>query len=868
MGNLREMLHPESVALIGATEKENSVGRIVLSNFLKTVNRPLYPVNPNRQTVLGVSCFQSIRDVPVHVSLAVIATPAPTVPPIIEECGEAGVSVAIILSAVITDPEKTECEKKILAVRKKYGLRVIGPNSLGIILPHIGLNATFLKNIPKPGNIALIAPVLGDAILDWGDTVGIGISMFASLGSMIDVDYGDLIDALTYDYNTRSLMIYMETVGNAKRFISASRGFAFSKPIVVLKPGRSKAIASLLGMRGKQTGEDRVYDAVFRRVGIVRVAEVLDLFNMAEVLDSHNLPRGPRIAVITNAGDVGIMAAESLAELGGKLARISVGNINREDVFLPEQWHEYQQVDMEGDEDIRRYMNTIQVCIGDDGVDGILVIYTPRVFSGTVDLAQAIIELSRKASKPIIVTWIGGAHAAEGRLILLHNNIPAYATPEEAIKTYYYMYQYHRNLELIYETPAEVQTGIPLMNYLKTVIQKVLKEGKHILPGQYTLDLFQNYRIDMISTVVVKNVVQIHKDIQNVGLPLSFSIRYIHEDKEEQVLTLTTEEDVDVVCREARQRFGTQDVEIILQKQPEMSFQRLKLESKRDPEFRTILCLSSDVEAPEDLSIGLPPLNQTLARRLLEGVAIYPTLKKNGDAGDQTLSRLEYTLLSFSNLVTDFAEIESIELVLSVGESKVLAGNVKVSLASNLDEYESSSYPHLIITPYPSRYITTWNLPNGIEVLLRPVRPEDKLMYEEMLATLSEETLRTRYFGVREITNDLVVRSCNMDYDREIAILAEIRDHEKKRMIGTIHLIHEPDTRKGEFAILIDDDYQGMGFGAKLIDVLIGIAREKQLEVIDGVVLSENEKMLSLCRKLGFKVKPEPDGVSEVSLFF
>jgi len=865
MASLREMLHPESVALIGATERENSVGRSVLSNLLGMADRPLYPVNPNRQTVLGVRCFRSIGEVPSHVSLAVIVTPASTVPGIVEACGKAGVSVAVILSSKFTEARMDECEQKILEVRKKYGLRVIGPNSLGVILPHIGLNATFLRKNPKPGNIALIAPLLGDAILDWGDTVGIGISMFASLGSMIDVGYGDLIDLLTYDYHTRSLMIYMEAVGNAKRFISASRGFAFSKPIVVLKPGWSQAVVPLLERRGRRIGDDRVYDAVFRRVGIVRVAQVMDLFNMAKVLDSHNLPRGPRIAVVTNAGDVGIMAAEALAKLGGKLAKISSGNIDRGDVFLPEQWHEYFQVDMEGDEDVRRYVNTVEVCLGDDGVDGILVIYTPRVFAGTMDLAEAMIEVSRKAAKPVIVTWIGGAHAAEGRLILLRNNVPAYATPEEAVKTYYYMYLYHRNHGLIYETPAEVTaSGIPLMNYLKTVVKKALKEGKHTLPVQYALDLLRNYRIDTVSTVVVTNAEQVRSDIRNVGLPLSLTIRPLHEDSEERVISLTAEEDVDEACREARQRLAAQDVEIILQKQPVQNFYRLKLESRRDPEFRTVLFLSSDVEAPKDLSIGLPPLNQTLARRLLEGVAIYPALKKS-DAGKQTLSMLEYALLSFSNLVTDFAEIERIELVLSVGESKLLAGEVKMILAPN--PVDSSSYPHLVITPYPSHYITTWTLPDGTEVLLRPVRPEDKRMSEEMLAALSEETLRSRYFGVRDISDDLVVRSCNMDYGREIAILAEIRDHEKKRMIGGSRLIHEPDTREGEFAILVDDGYQGVGLGAKLIDVLIGIAREKQMEEIHGLVLSENVKMLGLCRKLGFQVKPEPDGVSRVILF-
>jgi len=865
MSSLREMLNPESVALIGATEKENSVGRTVLSNLSRTTNRPLHLVNPNRQAVLGVRCFPSVRDVPSHVSLAVIVTPAPTVAGIVEECGEAGVSVAIILTSRFREAEKRELVEKILAARKKHGMRTIGPNSLGVILPHNGLNASVLKTNPKPGNIALIAPVLGDAILDWGDTMGIGFSMFASLGDRIDVGYGDLIDFLTYHYSTRSLMIYMETVGDAKRFISAARGFALSKPIVVLKPGRSKAGTAFIELRaGRVTGSDLAYDAVFRRVGIVRVAEVMDLFNMAKVLDSRHLPRGPRLAVITNAGDMGIMATDALSELGGKLARISADKIDKQDVFLPEQWYREDPVDMEGDDDARRYMNTLEVCLNDEGVDGIMVIYTPRVLAGAMDLAQAIIQKSRKTDKPVIVTWVGGARATEGRRILLRNNVPAYATPEEAVKTYLYMYRYHRNIELIYETPAKViPTGAPPLNYLKTVVRRGIKEQKYTLTGQHALDLLKNYRIQTLRTVVVTNIVQLREEIQGVGFPLFLKIRHLQDEREDQMIPLTTEEEVSDACREARQKLSGQNVEIILQKQPARNVYRLKLESRRDPEFRTVLVLSPGAGGPEDVCIGLPPLNQTLARRLLEGLEIYPVLKDTDDVGQQTLSRLEDALLSFSNLVVDFAEIASMALVLWVGKSEVLAGDVKVALVRDYDD--STPYPHLVITPYPSHYITTWNVPDGTEVLLRPMRPEDKLLSQEMLATLSEETLRNRYFGIREITDDLVLRSCNMDYDREIVIMAEIRDHEKKMMIGGSRLIHDPDTRKGEFAILVHDDYHGVGLGAKLIDLLIGIAQDKQLDKIEGLVLSENEKMLALCRKLGFKVKPEPDGVSRVS---
>ncbi|OPX95833.1 MAG: Succinyl-CoA ligase (ADP-forming) subunit alpha [Syntrophorhabdus sp. PtaB.Bin006] len=873
MGSIKEMLNPQSVALIGATDKESSIGKAVLTNLLQATDRPLYPINPNRQSVLGVPCFSSIRDVPSHVSLAVIVTPAHTVPTVARECGEAGVAGAIILSSGFgeSDPQGMMLRTEIVEIRKQYGMRIIGPNCLGVILPRIGLNTTFLATNPKPGNIALLSRALGDAILDWGGTMGIGFSMFVSLGHMIDVGYGDLIDFLSEDYNTKSIMIYMENVGDAKRFISAARSFALSKPIVVLKPGRSEAGAQFIASRtGRPTGDDRVYDAVFKRVGLVRVREIADLFNMAGVLDSRHLPGGPRLAIITNAGDVGIMATDALADLGGELARISGSRTDEPDFFLPEQWGRDEPIDIMGDTDTRRYIKTVEACLSDEGVDGILVIYTPRAAAQATDVSRALIEMSQKTAKPIIVTWIGGERATEGRRILLQNNVPAYATPEEAVKTYLYMYRYRKNIDLLYETPAEVaQMDPPLINYLKAAVRQAAKDQRHILGTEQSLDLLKNYRIRIARTAVVKHLDEILRTAQGVGFPLLLTIRHLHEESEDQVIFLATGEEMETAYREVRQRIGQgdtankQDVEVILQKTVAPDDYRLKLESKRDPEFRTVLVLSRFTGEAGDACVALPPLNQILARRFLERAGVYSALKGT-DAGQATLAKLEDVLLSFSNLVVDFAEIERLELVLRVRQPDVLAGDIKI--IPSRDCHNSTLHPHLVIAPYPSRYITVWSLPDGTEVLLRPIRPEDEPMSREMLATLSEETVRTRFFTPRAITRDLLIRSCNIDYDREIAIIVEIKKDGTKRMIGGARLISEPDSGKAQFAILVHDDFQRMGLGAKLIDILIGIAQEKRLDEIYGLVLTENRKMLALCRKLGFKVKWEPDGVSRVTL--
>jgi len=873
MGSIIEMLNPRSVALIGATEKEDSVGRAVLTNLLRAASRTVHPVNPQRQTVLGRPCFPSIRDVPGHTDLAVIAVPARTVPAVVEECGKAGVAGAIILSAGFGESgaEGRRLEGEVADIRKKYGLRIIGPNCLGVILPHIGLNCTFLPTNPEPGKIALISQsgALGDAILDWGCAMGIGFSMFVSLGSMIDVGFGDLIDFLCRDFRTKSIMIYMEYVGDARRFISAARGFGMSKPIIVLKPGRWKDSARAFAAHtGGRSGDDRVYDAVFQRVGSVRVREVADLFNVAEVLDSRYLPHGPKLAIITNAGGVGIIASDALAGLGGELATLSEAGSKQLDSFLPEQWSRNNPIDLVADADAARYMNAVRVCLGDEGVDGVLAIYTPRAAADPIDLAQALIDTAQKTAKPIIAAWMGGERAAEGRRALLTNNVPAYATPEEAVKTYLYMYRYRRNIELLYETPAEVErAGAPLRNYLKTVIRKAVKERRRLLGAVQSLDLLANYGIPTAKATVVADVDR-PREILDAGLPLSLTVRCLYAGKEDKPLLLTAGEEVARVCEEVRQRLDQCDarnrrnVEIVLQKPMDPSSHRLKLLSRRDPEFGAILVLSPGRENPEDVCVGLPPLNQTLARRLLEGTGIYRTLKDTGPAREN-LDALEDILIKFSDLVVDFAEIESVELLLSLSGSGVLVSDVKVIPAHDYDG--ADLYPHLVIAPYPSRYTSTWSLPDGTEVLFRPIRPEDEPMGREMLASLSGETLRVRYFVLREIDRDLLIRSCNIDYSRELAIIAEIGKGAEKKMIGGVRLISEPDSRKGQIAILVRDDYQRLGLGKELIDILIGAAQDKRMEEIYGIVLTENKKMLALCKKMGFRIKREPMGETRVS---
>jgi acetyltransferase len=871
MGSIREMLDPRSIALIGATDREGSIGRAVLTNLLGSTGRPLYLVNPYRQKALNLPCLPHIGDAPALVSLAVIVTPAATVPRLVEECGEAGVAGTIILSAGFGEsgPEGRRLEEEVIGIRNNYGMRIMGPHCLGVILPHVGLNTTFLDVALEPGNVALISQsgALGNAILDWGTSTGIGFRMFASLGSMIDIGFGDLIDFLNDDYETRSIMMYMENMHDARRFISAARSFALRKPIVVLKPGRyAESARAIRSHTGGRMGDDRVYDAVFKRVGLIRVKEVVDLFNVAPVLDSRRLPKGERLAIVTNAGGAGIIATDTLAELGGVLAGFSAASVEKLNSFLPEQSSRDNPIDIAGDADMQLYVSSVEACVGDKGVDGVLVIYTPRATADAIDLARSLIEVSRKTGKPIIAVWMGGSRAAEGRRILLEANLPAYETPEEAVKTYLYMYRYRRNIELLYETPAEVgQAGRGLHNDPKEIVGNAIKEKRHFLGTEDVLDLLMNYRVQTVRTAVVTSVSRIEAEVRRMGLPLLLTWNNL-DDGDTYQTSLATDEDVTRARAEVEQR-SPGNTEIVLQKPAEPDSYSFGLRSRRDPDFLTVILLGGQKEGTEagTVSIGLPPLNQILARRLLDEAGVYRALSGTAQ-GQGVLVRLEESLVGFSNLIVDLPEIAAIDInPLVVGHSETYTLNASMLIDRDYVE-RGFRYPHLVIMPYPNSYVASWKLQDGPEVVLRPIRPEDESLMHELATSASREAIRTRFFSPIDMSHDWLIFLCNVDYDRHMAIVAETTEEGKRKIIGVARLVMKPDFRSGEFAIFVHDRYQRKGLAHKLMEIIIGIGREKGLEEIVGDVLAENDKMLKLARKMGFKVRPASYGVNSIFL--
>lgn len=810
MGDLRKMFSPKTVAFIGADDREGSRERSILDNLLSSGGRRVWAINPHKGKVLDLDCVSSISDIDEHIDLAVIVAPDDLLISVTEECGNKGVEGAIIISS---GPEGSMEERKgfegrIWEIRKDCGMRVIGPDSNGVILPHIGLNTTPLKANPLPGSTAFISRsgTIGNAMLYWGVYNRIGFSMFASLGSMVDVDLPDLIDLLQEDYFTKSIMLYVERIKDAKKFISASRYFARNKPIVVLKPGRyPESTEALTAHTGIKVGSDAVYDAAFRRAGIVRVKETEDFFDTAKVLVSRSLPRGPGLAVITNSGGIGIIACDTLAEQKGQLAGFSEISVEKLDLIMPRSWSRGNPLDLSGDADVERYVRATDVCLEDDDVDGVLIVYAPTSHSDPGELAKRLVGCLSRTAKSVVAVWMGDQYSREGIEVFREANVPVYETPEDAVRAYLYMLRYHRGIELLYETPEEApENEMRLTEQLRGVVRNAVREQRDVLTPEESVSFLKNY-----------------------GIPV-------------------------LPGRDHGEKAAV----------PERVVDEWALRSLRDLDFGAAILLISmtgTIKGRSGFAVGLPPLNRVLARRLIEEAEF------STDNGSHA-KRMEEILINFAKIIGDFPEIAEIEIecVVTAGE-EVYARHAAIQVDK---DYRKGivQYPHLVIMPYPSRYTIPWKIRDGRDVLLRPLRSEDEPLVREMLSSLSEETLRVRFFVVMEITHRMLMHFCNIDYDREIAIVAELKEEGSRRIIGGCRLIVEPDSWKGQFAILIHDEFQKQGLGEKLLDAVIGIARDKGLREIYGIVLTENDKMLKLARRMGFRPVMLPDGITRVSL--
>jgi acetyltransferase len=869
------MLNPRTVALIGATEAQNSVGRMITKNLL-SFDGHFYPINPKRAMVLGVKAFSTIADVPEAVDLVIIATPALTVPDIVSECAAAGVKGAAIISAGFKEigAEGARLEQEIVA--RQGTMRIIGPNCIGVMMPNLGLNATFADTMAPKGNVAFISQsgALCTAVLDLSIRQKVGFSAFISTGSMLDVTWGDLIDYLAQDAYTRSILIYMESVGDARSFLSAARETALRKPIIVIKAGSTEAAAKAVASHtGTLTGDDAVLEAAFRRVGVLRVKTIEDLFSMAEVLSKQPRPKGPRLAVVTNAGGPAVLATDMLVAEGGEIAQLSPDSFEKLNAILPSAWSRNNPVDVLGDADADRYLKTIEIVTADPNTDGVLAIVTPQGMTDPTAIAKGVANFQNHSGKPILASWMGATKVAEGDAILNAAGIPTFEFPDAAARTFSYMWRYSANLRLLYETPtlsSKWSDDQSNRTQVEKIIKEVQKSDRTILTEVESKAVLEAYGIPTVRTLVAhseEEAVEAAKKLGRTVVLKLYSELITHKTDVGGVkLNLRSEEEVRRAYRQIEEAVRDKSgafLGVTVEPMIKTEGYELILGSSIDPQFGPVLLFGSGgqlVEVIKDYALGLPPLNATLAIRLMERTRIYKALRGVRGRAPVNLLELERVLVQFSLLVAEQQWIKEIDVnPLVVAADQMLALDARVVLHEPAKL--AKDLPGLAIRPYPQEYAATWTSNDGTSLTVRPIRPEDEPLMVKFHLTLSEDTVRLRYFGLakleKRIAHERLTRICFNDYDREIALVAVRQNPGTKEdeIIGIGRLIKAYTGSEAQFAILISDEFQGHGLGTYLLSRLVEIGRQEGIDRIIGHILPENHLMQRVSRKVGFDVR-------------
>jgi acetyltransferase len=877
---------PKTIAVIGATETQNSVGRTIMENLQKGgFAGTIYPVNPKRDSVLGLKAYPSIKAVPAKPDLAVIITPPPTVPGIIHDCVEKGVNGAIIISAGFKEigAPGVELERQILAEAQRGNMRIVGPNCLGVMVPDGKFNATFAADMARPGSVAFISQsgALCTAVLDWSLRENVGFSAFVSLGSMLDVGWGDLIYHLGADPNTRSIVIYMETIGDARAFLSAAREVALTKPIIVIKPGRTEAAAKAAASHtGSLTGSDEVLQAAFQRVGVLRVDTISELFDMAEVLAKQPRPKGPRLTIVTNAGGPSVIATDMLITSGAQLADLTPETMAAFNKILPPTWSHNNPVDIIGDAKPELYAQAVEIAAKDPNTDGLLVILTPQAMTDPTATAECLKPYAHIEGKPIIASWMGAGQVEKGEDILNAANIPTFKYPDRAAKAFYYMWRYSENLRSLYETPsAPAQNGHGYIDHeqAEKIISDVRKTGRTILTEFESKKLLAAYSIPTVETQIALTENDAVKIAAHLGFPVVlklYSETITHKTDVGGVqLNLRTASSVRRAWRTietsvAKKAGAEHFLGVTVQKMIKLEGYELIIGSSIDPQFGPVLLFGTGgqlVEVFKDRALGLPPLNATLARRMMERTKIFTALKGVRGRKAADIPALEQLLVRFSQLVVEQPWIAEIDInPLLVTSERIYALDARVVLHD--PKTPKDKLPRPAIRPYPIQYATPWKLKNRTPIIIRPIKPEDEPLMVKFHETLSEESVYSRYFSglklSQRVAHERLTRICFNDYDREIALVAELKSAKKddeRKILGVGRLSKLPEVNEGEFAVLVSDEWHSQGLGTELLRRLIEIGRVEKLSKISGQMLAENHAMHHVCRRAGFKVVHDPN---------
>lgn len=887
------LFSPRTVAVIGASERPRSIGRTVLHNLVDTpFDGTVFPISSTSSHVLGIKAYPNLGSVPESVDLAIIVTPASTAPDQITECVNAGLKCGIVVSTGFRETGEAgrALEQQMLERARHGGLRLLGPNSLGIMRPPTGLNASFANHSARKGSVAFLSQsgALGAAVLDWSIRENVGFSAFISLGSMLDIGWGDLIDFLAADPYTNSIVIYMETIGDARAFLSAAREVALTKPIIVIKAGRSPEGARAANSHtGALTGSDEVLDAAFRRVGVLRVNTIADLFQMAEILAKQPRPNGPRLAIVTNAGGPGVLATDALIANGGMLAPLSKETLTQLDLLLPLEWSHNNPVDILGDADPARYAKTVELITHDPNTDGILVILTPQAMTDATGTAEALKPFAQLSNKPLLASWMGSADIEIGANLLKNANIPVLNYPDTAARLFDYMWRYTENLRALYETPVPAE-GAPCdadCAAVRQMIDEARAAGRTLLTEAESHQILSAYGIPTVQARVATSATRAAQHAEELGFPVAVKLHSATITHKREVggvkLNLNTAAEVRSAFRaikktviESRGAEHFQGVVVEPLIQAENGFE-LILGASIDPQFGSVLLFGSGgkmVEVYQDRALGLPPLNTTLARRMMERTRIYAAMREAG----KDLAILEQVLVRFSQLVVEQRWIKEIDinplLVKSDGDGDLIALDARIVLHD--PALNAHNLPPLAIRPYPSQYVSRYLLRDGQAVTIRPIRPDDEPLMVALHEKLSEQTVYLRYFHMlnlgQRVAHERLTRICFNDYDREIALVVERAvnpENSEKEILGVGRLSKLPAGGDAEWAILVRDDFQRHGLGTELLCRLIALARAERITRLIAEILPDNYGMRRVAERLGFKLTYElEDGVTKAEL--
>ncbi|MBN2417479.1 GNAT family N-acetyltransferase [bacterium] len=878
--NLSAIFNPRRVALLGITNNPKSVGGIVLSNLVSCGFRGVvYPVTPLHESVMGIQCYPSLEDLPNRPDLAIVTAPAQQVPDIVESCGRYGIPGVIIMSAGFKEAgeEGKQRELEIKTIAAGFpGMRVLGPNCLGVIAPGIGFNASFAASMPDAGHIAFISQsgALCTSVLDWAMDEKIGFSYFISIGNAMDVDFADIIDFLGEDESTKYIILYIESVSRAREFMTAARAFARSKPIIVYKAGRFPRSAEVAASHtGALVSADNVYEAAFRRIGIARVYDIGDIFNCAELIGRQQIPSGPRLGIVTNAGGPGVMAADALIQRSGELAELSAASLSALNEILPPMWSHGNPVDVLGDARSKRIAKAVAVVQNDPGVDGVLVILTPQAMTDPVLIARAVAALKEGGTKPLLAAWIGGSRMREGMRILAGAGVAVYSTPEEAVNSFMTLVNYARNLKSLYETPKAMLLSHSLdRKALRERFRDRFAAGPGMLSEEASKTLLQAYGIPASMPLPASTAEAAVSCAEQLGFPVVLKIDSPDISHKSDVGGVILDVDSGAAVRRAYKAMLTR----VREQAPEAAVRGITVQKmvsagdsvemilgiKQDPVFGTTIMAGyggTTAELFSDITIGFPPLNERLARQMLESLTIWPLLRGYRGAPALAVDSLVEALIRLSYIAADFPEIQELDInPLLVGTDRVTALDARLLLREYSTDHDSRPYSHFALRPYPEELVSAHRVGGDTEVTLRPIRPEDEPEWMELLASCSRESIymRFRYFFQWK-SHEVATRYCYIDYDRELAIVAEIEENGRRRLIGVGRIVADPDHDTAEYAVLVADSWQDRGVGSLLTDTCIAIAADWGVKRMYAQTTTDNHRMIAMFKNRGFDIRTD-----------